>query len=191
MLRWSIVLGLLSVLLIPPCIAQMTPEEAQERLAERQAAATQPDNMASEIITLKAALADQAKLIKKLQGELSQLRADNISLKKVIAANPTITPPAGQKLAKGMTKAQLLDVLGKPTSDETEADGSEHMQWNRIIQKQPAQTYSDPDDADAAFQQGVLDAPQVTKKTAWTLGHLITADLENGRVTDFSNRQQN
>jgi uncharacterized coiled-coil protein SlyX len=85
MFKRAIISGLLSILLGVPCIAQMTPEDAaaalRQREAERAAAATQPDELASQIVTLKAALADQAKLIE-------QLRAQVDLLQKQLAARP-------------------------------------------------------------------------------------------------------
>ncbi|GEM_PF-1699375 len=180
--------------------------EAQARLEQKQAArlaaatrpgsltdaATQPSSDAYEIALLKSIVADQRKQIDQLRTEIGQLRMENASLKKQVAANPIVTPPAGQKLAKGMTKDQLLDILGKPTMDQTDSDGSEHMEWNRLMQVQETTpVFTNATDLDNYIQTHTSTAPPVTEKTRWTLGRFITVELQNGKVVDFADRQQN
>jgi hypothetical protein len=82
------IVALIGILSIGIASAQMTPEEAMQKLQERQAAATQPDDLQSEIHTLKAVIADQAKQIDALKLKIAQLQAENSMLKKQVAANP-------------------------------------------------------------------------------------------------------
>jgi hypothetical protein len=173
----------------------MDPDEAMQKLKEREAAAsTQPSDPNTEITTLKSVITDQAKQIDALKVQVTQLIAQNSALKKQIAANPppvTDAGPDGAKIWKGMTKAQILDALGPSTLDRTDSDGTETIEWNRILPKRAPQIM-DPTQAWIAMQ-GAGSGPysQVTKKTMWTLNHDITAELHDGKVTDFSDQQQN
>jgi hypothetical protein len=191
MLKTGIVAGLIGILSVGIASAQMTPEEAMQKLRERQAADTQPEDLQSEIHTLKLALADQAKQIDALKLQIAQLRTENSTLKKQVAANPPdTTGPAGAKIWKGMTKAQLLDVLGTPTADESSADGSEHMQWNHLVAK-PAQGFVDPSDLNDAINSQAASMSWVTDKTRWSINHYIDAYLRADKVTDLTDRHQN
>ncbi|MGD0138426.1 MAG: hypothetical protein ABSD28_06075 [Tepidisphaeraceae bacterium] len=90
MLKNEIIAGLLGILSVGIASAQMTPEEAMQKLQERQAAATQPDDLQSEIHTLKSVIADQAK-------QIDALKAEIVSLKQTIslAERPQAVAPNG------------------------------------------------------------------------------------------------
>ena len=190
-------IGIMTVVLACAGIAfaQMDPDDALKAIKDREAAAaTQPSDPNSEIATLKSVVADQASQIDALKARVDQLVAQNSLLKKQIAANPPPVAdagPDGAKIWKGMTKAQILDALGPSTLDRTDSDGTETIEWNRIVPKRDPQIM-DPTQAWVAMQ-GAASGPysQVTKKTMWTLNHDIVAQLTGGKVTDFSDQQQN
>jgi uncharacterized coiled-coil protein SlyX len=112
-------------------IAQMSPEEAQQRLAERQVSTSQPSD-AEEISDLKQVVADQRQQIEQLKAQVAKLIADNAATKKEIAANPPLPANASQ-ISKGMTKAQAVKLLGDPASDTTSSDGTETILWSKTI----------------------------------------------------------
>jgi septal ring factor EnvC (AmiA/AmiB activator) len=74
MLKTWIGASLIGVIGMGIASAQMTPEEALQKMQERQAAATQPDVLQSEIHTLKSVIADQAKQIEALKAEIASLK---------------------------------------------------------------------------------------------------------------------
>jgi len=74
MLKTCIVASIIGVVGVGIASAQISPEEAMQKLQERQAAATQPDDLQSEIHTLKSVIADQAKQIDALKAEIASLK---------------------------------------------------------------------------------------------------------------------
>jgi hypothetical protein len=174
--------------------AQMDPDEALQKLHEREAAAaSQPSDPNSEIATLKSVVADQANKIDALKAQVAQLVAQNSSLKKQIAAipAPSLAPTFDAKIWKGMTKAQITDALGKPTIDRTDSDGTETIEWNHLMPPSQGVQVMDPTTAWMQQQNAALSIAWMTKTNQWSKNHDITAELHDGKVTDFSDQQQN
>jgi len=82
MLKESIISGFLSALLVAPCIAQMSPDEAMERLKERQAAATTQPSV-SEVLELKSVIRD-------LAAKNAELKEQNMRLRRLVPEAPQV-----------------------------------------------------------------------------------------------------
>ncbi len=122
------------------CFSQMSPDQALEKLKERQAAATQPENIQATID------AYQEKILQ-LEVEINKLQAENDALKDQINAlkktgpspgepgtNQSDSGPAGKiqpaNLYKGMSRDEVIAQLGQPDRDTISGDGTEQMYWN-------------------------------------------------------------
>ncbi|MGD1276610.1 MAG: hypothetical protein ABR964_05230 [Tepidisphaeraceae bacterium] len=170
---------------------QISPEEAQKRLEEREAAraaaATQPAADAEEVATLKSIIKDQRTEIDELKAQVAALKRQ-LSAASAPAANPTANPAAKPtptapkgKLAKGMTKEQAIKQIGQPPrSDETDANGQEVITWSiREVDMLPdaggrthARVY-EKERIDATFQDGILSDfnDQVFTPPNWISGN--------------------
>jgi len=70
------------------CLAQMSPEEAEQRLQEKIAAATQPEALQAQIKSLRAEIDD-------LKRQLAAAKAENEQLKEKLAAFQPVAPSNG------------------------------------------------------------------------------------------------
>jgi outer membrane murein-binding lipoprotein Lpp len=70
------------------CVAQMSPEEAQQKLQDKIAAATQPDVLQAQIKSLRAEIDD-------LKRQLAAAKAENEQLKQKLAVFQPVAPANG------------------------------------------------------------------------------------------------
>ncbi len=92
-------------------VAQVSPDEAMEKLKERQAAAaTQPSDPDAEIAYLKLVIADQAKRIDDLKTRIDQLVAQNSALKRQAAA---ASQPAGAAASAAVSFDGWCRIINK------------------------------------------------------------------------------
>jgi hypothetical protein len=97
--------------------AQLSAEEAEQRLAERrEAAATQPADTASQIAMLKSIIADQRQQIADLQGEIKSLKAPQPLAKMADDVHPKHTFTSR---AQNYIETEKIDA---PTSKKLLAD---------------------------------------------------------------------
>jgi septal ring factor EnvC (AmiA/AmiB activator) len=112
--------------------AQLSPEDAQKKLAEINArAATRPSDDA---IELRRVVADQKKQIEALKAEVSELTSqlEDMATKEKKLAYRRTGPDVADDIKKGMTRNEVLKIMGRQPSPE-ETNGDEDIAtWNFV-----------------------------------------------------------
>ena len=118
------VLGLIGFAISPPCFGQASPAQSRDR---------RPEATETEISVLKRLVKEQDRRIAELEKTVKSLQSAN----SVSAEKPTLhelaktvikpavqwqNPLAWAQIREGMSRAQVEEILGKPTSVESVID---------------------------------------------------------------------